>query len=361
MFQHFVLTRFSYRGARVNTDDDPLDPRRLRRRMGLLEAVTAPSMASQTSQDFTWVVIVDPSLPGEFLIRLHALTDAQPNLRIVEFRNSDEMERLHWLDRLSSQPPARWILTTNLDDDDALSEGFVEVAQREAHAAIQHDRPLTMFGVETARHWRLVPRRSRALGSVSDWNRSLPVSAGLSLLCDRNALELSVLAVTHRDAGRYGSTDLPVDLPAFRAHRIERINDIIRAELGASALSGFYQPFRSPEAAALMVSHRDNVQAGRAFGAVGHERIEVEPALLRYGIDVSRVRSIAPNHRLGWHNALGQSRRLYRSETWGKEMLPIGQRFRIALTAGRRVFFGFDPPAHRAIRAHQSAHAATRP
>lgn len=355
VFQHFVLTRFSYRGARVNTADDPLDPSRLRRRMGLLEAVTAPSMASQTSQAFTWVVIVDPALPGEFLIRLHALTARHRNLRNVEFRTDRDVERLGWLDQLSPNPPARWILTTNLDDDDALSQGFVEVAQREARAAIQHRQPLTLFGVESAQHWRLAPRRHHELGSVDAWNRSLPVSAGLSLLCDRNALELSVLAVTHRDASRYGSTDLPADLPAFRASRINRVNDIVRGQLGESAVSGFYRPFRSAEAVALMVSHRDNVQAGRIYGADGHRDIDVEPTLRRYGVDVSRARSMAPDCRLGWHNALGRARRLYRSEIWGHENLSFRQRIRVAMTAARRVFFGFDPPAHRVGAAPEAA------
>lgn len=346
--QHFVLTRFSYRGARVNTGDDPLDAGRLHRRMRLFEAITAPSLANQTNQGFEWVIIVDPELPGRYRADLHELTKGNPRTHVVEYHPKLDVEGLEWLDRLSADPEARWVLTTNLDDDDALANGFLAAAQRQARGAINHVQPLTLIGAESVREWRFIPRRDMPLGSVGPWRRSVPVSAGLSLLCDRHALDLSVLAMQHRDASFYGAEVLPADLPVFRRRRIERVHRRIRLQLHETrpeALNiGFYQPYESPEAVALMVSHLDNIQAARIVRPDPDRLTDAAAALPRFGVDVERAAVIAPDQRLGWHNAFHQARRLYRAETWPGDDLRAVRRVRLVWSAGRRVLVSLHQP-----------------
>ena len=346
--QHIVLTRFSYRGARVNTSDDPLDPDRLQRRMHLFETITAPSLASQSRQDFTWVVIVDPALPDTYRARLHAMADSHEAIRIQVYDRTTNVDALGWLGGHGLRPDTRWVLTTNLDDDDALTTNYVASVRSEAEGDLDREPPVTLFGASAAREWRFRPQPGLPVGTIGPWQRSLPVSAGLSLLTDRSALDVSVLAMRHRDALLYGSSSLPGELPPFRRRRIEHVHPLISDQLGSRPPSQFYRPLQTTEAEALMVTHLDNVQAGRLFQN-GQPRLDAVDQLARFGVDVDIAAIIAQHMRLDWRNAFGQARRLYRADTWPIERPRPQHRVRLGWSAGRRVLSEINEPAVRSV------------
>jgi hypothetical protein len=123
IFSHFIITRF-------NVNIYPIDfPARLNDtwlslRFEMFQKFCFPTVRAQQNQEFTWLVLFDEQTPKHFipLIRIYA-----------KYRNfipvfcgayntimPTVVDRMHAL-----APDAPWFLTTRLDNDDALSTGFV--------------------------------------------------------------------------------------------------------------------------------------------------------------------------------------------------------------------------------------------
>lgn len=102
------------------------DPERMALRFRHFEALTLPSIAAQSDGDFTFLIVTGESLPAPWRDRLHDVTAAVPQVRILpcppmrhriamqaaikEELGADETESLQF----------------RLDDDDAIGRGFVQ-------------------------------------------------------------------------------------------------------------------------------------------------------------------------------------------------------------------------------------------
>jgi hypothetical protein len=207
--QHFVLTRFSVRmtaegGRRPGGDwrlpTDLFDPDRLDARFRLFEISCLPSLLHQSHQDFDWVILIDPALPLPYRQRLERLVSSRPRVYLHEYSSGMNLGELSWLAPYISGDPAG-ILTTHLDDDDAMSESFIERLQAHARYDVQMRRPIRMYGTSRACEWDLELTEHAPLGYVAPWHRRLHGDApwimqcGYSLLvCDR-AYDCSVLGL----------------------------------------------------------------------------------------------------------------------------------------------------------------------
>ena len=134
MIQHFILTRFNIRiwtqdknGRAVRTTDW------LKHRFDVFEKYCLPSIASQTCKDFEWIVLFDSKTPAEYKERIEGFKAVCPQFIPVfvdpsmgryfaRIFRASVVERVH----------ADKVLTTYLDNDDALSVNFVEDIQRRA-------------------------------------------------------------------------------------------------------------------------------------------------------------------------------------------------------------------------------------
>jgi hypothetical protein len=112
------LRRVSQRikGCRFNSDW-------LSERCELLETYTLPSIKSQTVKDFEFVLLAHTSTPVEFKKRLESYGTVvygrlPPRELIPEY--------------VKSHTDTPWVITSNLDSDDAISVDFVETLHREA-------------------------------------------------------------------------------------------------------------------------------------------------------------------------------------------------------------------------------------
>ena len=135
---HFILTRFNIllwtkdkKGNKVRTREW------LEHRFALFERFCLPSMTSQSCKDFEWIVLFDSSTPEEYKMRISQYVLECPQLRpvYVEPKNGRyfaEIFRKEVLSRLSGSEAGERVLTTYLDNDDALNVKFVEDAQRRA-------------------------------------------------------------------------------------------------------------------------------------------------------------------------------------------------------------------------------------
>ncbi|MEI4231321.1 glycosyltransferase [Roseovarius sp. D22-M7] len=100
-------------------------PERMELRFRHFECLTLPSIAAQQNGDFTFLIVVGESLPEAYRARLHDLTAHVPQIRIVTqppMRHRTAMQR-GIKDELGED--ATESIQFRLDDDDAVSVGFV--------------------------------------------------------------------------------------------------------------------------------------------------------------------------------------------------------------------------------------------
>lgn len=134
LIDHLLVTRFNLpsRGPEsvIRAQDGWLQSR-----IQLFERYTVPSVRAQTIPDFRWLVYLDPESPKWLLDRLAPLTEE--GLFETRFR-----EEVSWKDlaadaRELTGAHADLLITTNLDNDDALSVDFVNRIQTAAREGIR--------------------------------------------------------------------------------------------------------------------------------------------------------------------------------------------------------------------------------
>jgi len=134
--EHFVLTNFNVRydygsrdrhGNLVDLRGAPVrTPEWLEQRFELFERFCMPSIAAQTCPEFTWLVGYDDSgTPPRYRRRLEAYEAAAANLRLVPESTSFKQA----IARLLGSRRCR-LLTTRLDNDDALHHSAIALLQR---------------------------------------------------------------------------------------------------------------------------------------------------------------------------------------------------------------------------------------
>lgn len=149
MVLHFILTRFNL--LIFNKDKEGHKVRSvswLEHRFGLFEKYCLPSIAGQTCQNFEWIVLFDSSTPERFKEKMAEYQKMCPQLIPVFVRpeggryfaqifRDEVVKRLgtneNQNDSLTGSPQER-VLTTYLDNDDALDVRFVEDIQKRAAA-----------------------------------------------------------------------------------------------------------------------------------------------------------------------------------------------------------------------------------
>lgn len=132
--QHFILTRFNIllwwqdkEGKKVRTRNW------LEHRFSLFEKYCLPSIKNQTCQNFEWIVLFDSMSPDTFKERIASYQKECPQMIPVfvkpeQGRYFAEIFRRVIVKRLKAER----VLTTYLDNDDALNVRFVEDLQHRA-------------------------------------------------------------------------------------------------------------------------------------------------------------------------------------------------------------------------------------
>jgi Putative rhamnosyl transferase len=118
--QHLLETQFSVRMGR------PLTLPWLRERLELLRRYTLPSVAAQTSDNFTWLLLCDETTDPEVLAELREEGRRVPDLQVV--LTSDATPPLAAV-RKAVDPDADVLITTRLDSDDAIADAYLAAVQ----------------------------------------------------------------------------------------------------------------------------------------------------------------------------------------------------------------------------------------
>lgn len=133
MIQHFILTRFNLRLWNRDKSGSSVRTREwLEHRFSLFERYCLPSIIGQTCHDFTWIVLFDSQTPDEYKSRVGGYLKLCPQL--VPIYVSPQEGRYFaqiFGDEVRKRVVASArVLSTYLDNDDALSVHFVEDIQR---------------------------------------------------------------------------------------------------------------------------------------------------------------------------------------------------------------------------------------
>ena len=123
MLTHFLVTRFN-----LNYGDlYPYTDKWMAHRMELFERFCLPSVARQESKEFRWLVYFDRARSASRRARIEQLLD-RPDTEAVFVDSPEEMIA----DLRGRAPEAGLLLTTRLDNDDALHPRFVAEVQARA-------------------------------------------------------------------------------------------------------------------------------------------------------------------------------------------------------------------------------------
>ena len=212
---HFLITRFCYRNYRAEKFKgyqergdwkplfDPLSQENLDYRLLLFQALCLPSVLAQTTQNFTWILVVDKDLPVEYQNSLHELVKRRRESYLWEYDKKSDIKGLGWLSPWINSG-VEYILTTNLDDDDALPRSFLESTQGHIIESIKNRelKQFKMIATKSSVQWDLISSFSYPLGWQCKWHRrsnigAWPASAGFTMAGEYPQCELSVYAVDH--------------------------------------------------------------------------------------------------------------------------------------------------------------------
>lgn len=129
-FSHFLITRFNVPVADWSVDKAGVPTRDkawMKDRLSLFTRYCVPSVAAQTDKAFTWLICVDAGTKDDDLDAIQAGTQAIARRELIFARDHGEaMNRLR--ERLAADP-AGYVITSRLDNDDALSTGYVDTIQ----------------------------------------------------------------------------------------------------------------------------------------------------------------------------------------------------------------------------------------
>jgi len=119
-FSHFILTPYNVGiYSRSNIDAAAW----MERRKELFQRYCVSSIRFQTIQNFHWIVIVDEATPDISFLQSVPCTIVKTNDCLLE-------RRVEVIRTITSLTTTKWVITTRVDNDDALARHFVETVQR---------------------------------------------------------------------------------------------------------------------------------------------------------------------------------------------------------------------------------------
>lgn len=122
MFEHIILTRFNLQWIA----DEPPNIGWLRHRFQLFDRFCYPSVYGQTNQNFKWLVFFDEHTPSEFRERIEVYAKWENFIPVYLARFDLRLVR----ERLTAfLGDSSHLITTRLDNDDAICKDFIDTVQ----------------------------------------------------------------------------------------------------------------------------------------------------------------------------------------------------------------------------------------
>lgn len=130
-FTHFILTRFNLRVDYANPGTG-LDQQWLNHRFNLFEQFCYPSVREQSNQNFKWLVFFDSQTPEFFKNKIEKYSEWKNFIPVyIDGEITDCIYRAKVLSNLAAG--SEYLITTRLDNDDAICKDFVKIIQENFH------------------------------------------------------------------------------------------------------------------------------------------------------------------------------------------------------------------------------------
>jgi hypothetical protein len=155
--QHIVLTRFNVSGVGIG---EAPDEDWLKDRFDLFKTYTAPSLAQQSESSFTWFIFTDVDTPPWLL---EGIREVAPTAVLIPMASWSKASVVDSINQIRTEEK---LLTTRIDNDDAVGRRFVERVQDGASGASPGQFINLTFGLQLAGD-RLYHRINRSSPFVS--------------------------------------------------------------------------------------------------------------------------------------------------------------------------------------------------
>lgn len=130
---HYIITRFNIKlhDQMVNNELEKInvatDEEYLKYRFSIFEKYTIPSIESQTNKNFTWIVLFSEDTPESYKERIRDIKEKLKNFCPIMVDSSEVINSK--LARKFKFERTGILVTSRLDNDDALSVDYVEAIQ----------------------------------------------------------------------------------------------------------------------------------------------------------------------------------------------------------------------------------------
>lgn len=138
-WKHFLITRFNLcmyptsskkwsdaimkKSKMVHLDDDYLLGR-----LEMFNTYTVPSVRGQTTQDFTWLILMDDRTSARIVGKIIDIAKGRKDTYLLQGREPDYYLSASGMVTLL-EDDTKWVISTSLDNDDALSKEYMQVVQ----------------------------------------------------------------------------------------------------------------------------------------------------------------------------------------------------------------------------------------
>lgn len=129
-FSHYLITRFNIPLKNATTHKG-IDSNWLTHRFELFETYCLPSVAGQVNLNFTWLVFFDMRTPEIFKRKIQKLTKLYPFFKPV-YLSADISFKTSLKEEITAHlsPEKTHVITSRLDNDDALHEEYMDEVQK---------------------------------------------------------------------------------------------------------------------------------------------------------------------------------------------------------------------------------------
>lgn len=130
-FKHFIITRMNVDWQISRPRSDRNEPEFLSRRFALFEQICLPSITAQTNRNFTWLMLLDAALPTQFKERVEKYCSIAQLVPIYIESRETLLNSVRQVVREDTDQNCKYLITTSLDSDDAISKDFLQLVQNQ--------------------------------------------------------------------------------------------------------------------------------------------------------------------------------------------------------------------------------------
>ncbi|MEY8868853.1 glycosyltransferase [Meridianimaribacter flavus] len=158
MFKHFIITRFNLRlkeWSVTKHGDDVLSETWLANRFQLFETYCLPSVQQQTNQNFVWLLCFDTKTPEVYKKKIEAIANTYSNIQLLYIDGQEQFsETISNTINQSLLETDTHLITTRLDNDDAIHNTFVDTIQ-------SHFKPKKQLTIDCTEGYQLILKQNK--------------------------------------------------------------------------------------------------------------------------------------------------------------------------------------------------------